>query len=188
MQFLVSLINYVFDIYIFILLLRVILQACHASWANPLVPFLVAVTKPLVNPVRKVIPGFKGIDLSIVVVAFALEVIEFYLTIWLSHSFAPEVAGVLCYSLLALVNKTLYIFWFAILIWTILSWIVTKQQNPLSEITGTISYPLVRSVRRFVPLIGGVDLSPFVVVVVLYAILSFAVAPLMRYCIEWAMP
>lgn len=186
MQFLATIINYAFDVYIFILLLRVIFQSVHASWHSPLVQFVVTVTNPVVNPVKKFIPGFRGIDFSIVVIAFILEVVEFYFTMWVSHGFTPNVGGVLTYAVMALINKTIYLYWFSILIWTVLSWIITNQQNPLSDMTGTISYPLIKSVRRFVPPIGGVDLSPLVVVLILYLILSFIVAPLQSWCFDWA--
>lgn len=181
MQFIASIVNGILDAYIFILLIRLILQKFQASWHNPMTQFVVKLTDPIVKPVRRVIPGFKGFDLSILFIAFAIELLEIYLVTWLRLGFTAKISGVLLVSVLSLLIKTTYIFLFATIIWSFLSWFTTSQRHPLSEIAGIISYPMVRLTRRFLPAIGGIDLSPVVVIFVFYLMINALWTPLLRY-------
>ena len=187
MQALAQLINYLFDTYIFILLLRVILQKLQASWHNPATRFVITLTNPIVKVTRRIIPGFRGFDFSIIVAAYLLEMLELYLVGWLRLGFSYDISGVLLVALMALLIKTTYIFLFAILVWAFLSWFTAAQRNPIAEVTGILAYPLLRLARRFVPLVSGIDLSPMVVMIILYIILAFVWQPIMRLGLQMAM-
>ncbi len=186
-SFMAGIINYIFDTYIFLLLLRFILQKLHVNWHNPVTQFVVALTERIVKPVRRVLPGVKGFDLAILGLAFLFELIELYLLTLMSHGFFPTIGGALLLSAVTLLSKTIYIFFFAVIIWAFLSWFVTAQRHPVTEITGALSDPLIRGVRRFMPLIEGIDLSPLVITFLLYLILHFVMAPLLQISISWAL-
>lgn len=187
MQALAQLINYIFDAYIFILLLRFFLQKLQASWHNPVTKFVATVTNPVVKLTRRFIPGFKGFDFSILIIAYALEILEMYLVGWMRLGFTLDFGGVAIVALMALLTKVTYIFLFATLIWAFLSWFTAAQRNPISEITGILAYPLLRLARRVVPLVSGIDLSPVVIMIVLYVIMAFIWGPIMRLGLQMAL-
>lgn len=187
MQFLATIINFIFDAYIFILLVRIILQKLHANWHNPVTQFVVKLTDPVIKPARKIIPGYKGLDISIVLIAFIVEFVELYLVTLIRVGFSPHLSGIAFFALISLLSKTIYIFLFATIIWSFLSWFTTSHRHPMSEITGIIVSPLLRLTRRFLPLIGGIDLSPMVIMFVLYLVLRFAVTPLLGMGVAWAL-
>lgn len=187
MQALAQLINYLFDAYVFMLLLRFLFQKLQASWYNPVVKFVANLTNPIVKTTRKFIPGFKGFDISIIVVAFILEIIELYLVNWMRLGFTMDFSGALIIALAALLTKLIYIFLFSIMIWAFLSWFTAAQRNPVSEVTGILAYPLLRLVRRFVPLLSGIDLSPVVAIIILYLVMAFILNPLLRLGLSLAL-
>ncbi len=160
------LVNTLFGMYILAVLVRFLLQRVRADFYNPLAQFLVTVTNPPLLPLRRMIPGLFGIDWASVVLLFALEVIEQYLIALLRgyHLTAPMLAVL---SLSPLADLTLYVFLFAILARVILSWIVPYQRDPIMQLLVSLTEPLLRPARRIIPPIGGLDLSPVVVMIVL---------------------
>jgi YggT family protein len=179
MQALAQLLNYIFDAYIFILLLRFLLQKLQASWHNPVTKFVITLTNPIVKITRRVIPGYRGYDFSILVVALLVEIAELYVVNWIRLGFTLDFSGVILLAVVALVTKVVYIILFSIMIWAFLSWFTAAaQRNPVSEVTGIIAYPWLRLARRFVPLVGGIDLSPVVVLIVLYLVMAFVLTPI----------
>ena len=186
MQALAQLINYIFDAYIFILLLRFLLQKLQASWHNPVTKFVVTLTNPIIKVTRRFIPGFKGFDFSILIVAFLLEIFDLYLMGWMRLGFTLDLGGVALVALMALLIKLTYIFLFATMIWAFLSWFTAAQRNPISEITGVVAYPLLRYAQRFVPLVSGIDLSPVVIMIALYVLMTFVWSPIMYLGLQMA--
>ena len=180
MQFLANILNIILDTYIFLLLIRFILQKLHANWYNPATKFVVALTDPIVKPTRKIIPGFRGYDFAILLLAIVLEIIQIYLITWIRVGFTPHISGVLLVTLMTIISKSIYIFLFAMIIWAFMSWFTTAGRHPMAEITGVVCLPLVRITRRFMPLVGGVDLSPMIIMLALYFVSYLIVNPLLR--------
>lgn len=153
------LISTLFDLYIMALILRFLLQWVRADFYNPVSQFLLKITSPVVLPARRIIPGFRGLDIATLVVAIALEVVKLLLV--LSIKGAPllpvNIAILVVHSLLSLVIN---IFFFAILIQVILSWISPGSYNPLSGLLYSLTAPILGPVQRLIPPIGGFDLSP----------------------------
>jgi YggT family protein len=164
---LIMLINFVFDAYIFILLLRLILQKMGANWHNPISQFVVKITQPIVVPLRKIFPGFKGFDLAIVVAMFLLELIETMLLLWVKITLFPGVLGAVVVTLGMLGGKVIDLYFFAIIITVIMSWVPALQHGPLGGIVNIVTRPLMALARRFIPPIGGFDLSPIVILLAL---------------------
>ncbi len=187
MQALAQLINYLFSAYLFILLLRFILQKLQASWYNPITKLIVNLTNPIIKVTRKIIPGFKGFDFSIIVVALLLEVVELYVVNWMRFGFTLDFSGILIMAICTLLIKLTYIFLFSVMICACLSWFTTPNHNALSDVTGTIAKPLLSVTQRYVSLSSTIDLSPVIVMGVLYLILIFILGPLSRVGLEMAL-
>lgn len=177
---LVFLIQLLFDFYILLLLLRVILQYQHANYFNPICQFIIKITDPVVSPLQRFIPGFKGIDLAIVTVIFILAIIESIFIVWLQVGQFPAILGLLLFALGRLMMQVINLYLYAIIINVILSWLGSPKTIALREVAALVSEPLLAPARRYIPPISGIDLSPVAVIVVLQLLVILIINPLMN--------
>jgi YggT family protein len=175
---LVFLIQVGFGLYTLAVLLRFLLQAVRADFHNPVSQFVVRITAPLLKPLRRVVPAVRGYDLASLVLAWLLKVLE--LSIIGALIGAAAFPATLVWAIPALVSLVINIFLFAILIVVILSWINPQGYNPAMVILHRLTAPLLEPARRLIPPIGGIDLSPMLVMVGLYLLEMLVVPPLMQ--------
>jgi len=142
------------------LLLRFYMQACRVSFHNQIGTFVVELTNWLVRPLRKVLPGWYGIDLASLLPAYLLQV-SFVLAVWLLRGGAEGWAVetwlplLLWRGLLATLRLSIYLLIGALLVQAVLSWVspYSPLSQPLSQLTG----PVLRPIQRVVPLVGTID-------------------------------
>src|SRR5665648_455017 len=164
----IFLLQLIFDLYIFILLLRFVLQAVRANFYNPVSQFVIKMTNPVVTPLRSIIPSYKNYDLSILLLMFLFEAIKLAILIpWLKVSFLTGLGALLLLAFAQLCSLAINFFFFAILIVVIIHWINPHTRHPAAQILFLITAPLLRLAQRYIPLIAGIDLSPLVVMVLL---------------------
>ncbi len=149
-----------FDLYIFILLLRLLFQKLGASWHNPISQFVIKFTEPVIRPLRRIIPGFRGFDLSIVFVVLILEMIDAWLLGALHFRLFFGFWSVLMIAIGDLFLNLSNIYFYAIIISSLMSWFPLLQNNALGVVARLISNPFLNLFRRFIPPISGMDLSP----------------------------
>ncbi len=166
------LVSTAFGLYIIIVLLRFLLQLTRADFYNPLSQFIVKATSPVLIPLRKVIRGFWGLDIASLVLAYGLQYIENILLFAITGS-AIKPIFLLWYSIGSLITLILYIYFFAILMQVILSWINPGTYNPAIALINHISEPIMRPARRLLPPFSGFDLSPILVFVALNILIMF---------------
>jgi YggT family protein len=171
------LIETVFELYILAVMLRFLLQLFRADFYNPISQFLIKITTPVLRPLRRWIPGFAGIDVAALALMAILKFIEIVL-IAAVNGYIPGIGGLLIVSIASLLQLLIYVFIVAILIQVVLSWIAPDTYNPMTSILRSLCGPLLRPVRHRLPSLGGLDLSPLVVLIVLQLILILFVAPL----------
>jgi YggT family protein len=165
---LIFLVTTLADLYLLTFLLRFIMQWVRASYYNPLSQFVFKVTSPLVVPARRVLPSVGGLDVPTLVVLVALEVIvTFFVTTIAGLSLT--IPQLLLYSLFRLIALTLWFYTGALFVYVILSWFGDRSGNPMAELLGDLVEPVLRPVRRVLPPIGGLDLSPLIVILLLQA-------------------
>lgn len=172
------LIQSLFDLYIFIVMLRIVLQWVNADIRNPLFAAVAKLTNPPLNPLRRIIPTLHGIDIAAVVLLLALEVIKISLLFWLQAGMVPHLVGMVVLSFAELLNQLINIFFYAIIALAILSWLNPLAHSPLVEVLYRITEPLMRPVRRYIPPMGGLDISPIPVLIVLKLLAILIVQPL----------
>lgn len=174
---LVFLIQTLFGLYIAVVLIRFLLQWVRADFYNPFSQFIVRVTTPVLRPLRKVIPGYGGLDTASLALAWILESVELaLLALLLGHSAFP--IGALLWSVPALLELVIDIFLFAILIRAILSWVNPDPHNPGIALLQRLTDPMLRPAQRLIRPIGGVDLSPLAVMIALVLLSKLLVPPL----------
>ncbi len=149
------------SLYLLIVLLRFILQMVRADFYNPMSQFIVRATQPLLRPLRKVIPGFGGVDLASLVLAILVQMLLMVITlILMGYGVGGFVLQVLIWAIIGVTSLFLKVFFFALIISVILSWVAPGTHNPAAELVNQICEPLLAPIRRILPNLGGLDLSP----------------------------
>jgi YggT family protein len=151
------------------LLVRFAMQWARVPFRNPLGQFIVAVTDWMVRPVRRLIPGLFGLDMASLFLAWLWQVayqgIALGFTgVLLAVSPAPTVVVALL-ALLEVAKIGLYLVIGAVIVSAVFSWV--NPYAPLAEVFNTLTRPLLRPFRRVIPPVGGVDLSPLALLLVL---------------------
>lgn len=157
------------ELYTMAFLLRFLLQWARADFQNPLSQFIVQATNPLVRPVRRIIPGWKGVDLSTLFIAFLLQVLTTtasYLII--SRQIPGNIPLLLVMSVVDLLLLQLRLLTYLIIGQVLLSWFA--PYHPFAGLLRSLTGPVVRPFQRLVPPIGGLDLSPMFAIIFLYAL------------------
>lgn len=158
-------------------MLRFLLQLTRADFYNPVSQIIVKATSPLLNPLRRVVPGFAGIDLAAIVLMWLVQSLELALIVMIS-GMGSNLAATLAWAIPELVNLALNVFLFAILIQVILSWVSPGTYNPALSLIHSLTEPVLRPARRLIPPISGLDLSPMVVMVGLTLLKMLLLPPL----------
>ncbi len=149
------------QLYLLIVVLRFVLQLVRADFYNPLCQFTVKVTQPLLAPMRRMIPSVAGIDLAGLVLAVLLQLILIGSILAIAgFPVVQLLPQILAWSLIAIGSLFLKIFFFALIISVILSWIAPGSHNPGAQLTQQITEPMLAPIRNLLPNLGGLDISP----------------------------
>lgn len=173
----IFLVQVIFGLYATLVVLRFLLQLTRADFYNPLSQFIVKATKPVLNPMRRLIPSVGGLDTASLVLAWIVITVEQLLIIAIKgFGFAPVAAMLL--AIPELIALIINIFLFAIIIQVIISWINPGTYNPVVGLINSLTAPLIDPVRRRMPDFGGLDFSPMVVIIGLVLLEMLLIPPL----------
>jgi YggT family protein len=175
----VFLVQTLFGLYILAVMLRFLLQLVRADFYNPISQFLVKATNPPLKLLRRIIPGFGGIDLSSLMLAWLLKAIELFLVITIAGNSANLIAPFI-WAIPELIELLINIYLFGILIQVILSWVNPGSYNPATALLYSLTAPLMRPAQKILPPMGGLDLSPMLVMIGL-VLLKMLLLPPMRH-------
>jgi len=158
-----------------VLLARFIMQWQRISFRNPLGQFVVATTDWLVLPLRRAIPGLGGLDLASLLPAWVVQVLVVFVALWVRGvigSANPVSLLVVMWGvgLLETVKVALYLLMGVVLMSAIFSWV--NPHAPLAGVVNALAEPFLRPFRRIIPIIGGVDLTPIALILVLQVTLN----------------
>lgn len=154
--------------------LRFLLQLTRADFYNPVSQAIVKITNPLVLPLRRVIPGLKGLDLASLVAAFVVQCAAFALIeSWFFRGGLPSVLGTAIGSFISLLNIVLRLYFMLVFLRVIMSWLNPDPRNPMVSVLYSLTEPLMAPARRLLPPIGGLDLSPIIVLFAISALQIF---------------
>jgi YggT family protein len=153
---------------VFLLLARFHFQWLRVPFRNPMGEFVLAVTNWAVVPARRVIPGLAGLDLATLILAWAFQA----LGLWAQAAIVgaePSAVALVAVAAVDLLRYSVYILVFAVFVQVAISWI--NPDAPLGPLFDMVTRPFLRPLRRYVPPVGRVDLSPLVLLLVLYILL-----------------
>lgn len=148
------------SLYLLIIMLRFVLQLVRANFYNPLSQFAVRATQPLLKPLRRIIPSLFGLDMSSLVLAIIVQMILMALTLLLAYGTTGDPLHLLIWAIIGITGLFLNIFFYALIISVILSWVAPGSHNPGAELVNQITEPLLAPLRRVLPSMGGLDISP----------------------------
>jgi len=174
------LLRFAFDALVTVLVLRVWLQAVQADFYNPLCQFIVKVTNPMVIPFRRIIPGFGGIDVATVLIAYVAAAVKFLL-ISMMNGGELNVLTIALIGFIFLIKHVGFLLMIIMLVMALMSWVV-QGYNPTIMIFQQLTEPFLRPIRKVVPVIGGLDLS----ILVAFLILNFFNILLSGWIPYWA--
>jgi YggT family protein len=176
-QSLVFLLESLGQLWILAVLLRFFAQTLRAPFraraGNPLADFIMALTDWAIAPARRVFPSIFRLDTASIVVAWVATALLSLSVLLLSNkvslaspTFWP---GLLAFSIVELIRLSVYLFIGMMIVQAILSWV--SPYHPLQPFFNTMTRPMLKPVQKLIPLIGGVDLSPLLVILLLQVIL-----------------
>ncbi|MBK7685967.1 MAG: YggT family protein [Rhodocyclaceae bacterium] len=150
------------------LVVRFAMQSTRVSFRNPLGQFVMAVSNWMVLPARRFIPGAYGHDLASALLAWVWQLIYLLAAVALSAGFngvSPAPTGIALIALLEVIKIALYFAFAVVFISAVFSWV--NPHAPMAGIFNMLARPMLRPFQRFIPPIGGVDLSPLALFVLL---------------------
>ena len=168
-QALVFVVNAVAQLYLFVLLLRILLPWLGADYRNPITQAILKITSPVVVPLRRIIPPVGRVDTATVLVAFIIQYL-LILLILLIFGRTADIGTIALTAVVDLVLLMLRLFVFAIIIRVILSWISPGGYNPALAIIHALTDRVLLPFRRIIPPLGGLDLSPLVAIILITAV------------------
>jgi YggT family protein len=162
--------NALFTLVLVAFLLRVLLPLVDAGFRNPIGQAVLKVTDPIVLPLRRLFKPAGRVDIAAIVALVLVQLVATSLLLGVGGASALALPIVLTQALLSLLDLVLQFFTVCLLIYVVLSWVAPDVRNPAIQLLSRICEPVLRPVRRILPPLGGLDLSPLLVLIALQAV------------------
>ncbi|WP_168016330.1 YggT family protein [Halomonas salinarum] len=174
------LVNTLINIYLLMLMMRFLLQASRADYYNPISQSVVKVTQPVVKPFQGFLRPVGRFDLATLAAAFLIKVVSIILIMQVAGYGMPPIAGIAIAGVAALASGILKIYFFALIVMIILSWVAPQASHPGALLVMQLVEPIMAPVRKVIPPLGMIDLSPIVVFIAISLLDSLIVGSLTR--------
>ena len=171
MSAIIYIVEMLLSVALFFVLARLLLQWTRADFRNPLCQAVVRITNPLILPLRRLLPPIGKLDTASVVAVllvavvdvagiFALHGVGFPPPLQWVRPVASEIARMLLYTYLS-----------AIFVYALLGLIAPGGYSPVQSVLTSLCEPVLRPIRRVIPVIAGLDLSPLWAIIAIQALL-----------------
>lgn len=177
-QALFSMLSAIAGILVFFLVIRLVLQLVQANYYNPICQGVNRFSAPLLAPTSRLIPDLGPLSLNTLFIAVLVQSVAAYALALSFYSAALSPLMVLLWSLLSIAGMVLKVFFFALIIMIVLSWVAPQANHPGAELVYQITEPVMAPVRRVMPELGGLDLSPIAVFLLIQFIENAALRPM----------
>jgi YggT family protein len=171
MQAIHFIIDTLLTLYAAVLLFRLLMQVHRADFRNPLARAVFQLTNPVVVPLRRILPAMGKVDTATVVALVLCTVIKLWILALLFGVFAPGLLPLLRATAFDLVDLLLKTYLFSIVVNAILSFVAPGNYSPAQSLLASICDPVLNPIRRVVPPIAGLDLSPLWACIAIQALL-----------------
>jgi YggT family protein len=169
------------DFFILVLLARFYLQAAQVSLQQPLGRFVLALSNWIVLPLRRILPPLGSYDTAslmlAILCALAMQLLLLAVAPWsIIFSSPMTLLAIAAVSVLEVIKMSLYLLFAAVLAHALLSWIA--PHSPLQPTLQQLTAPFLRPLRRMIPPVGGVDISPLILLLLVQLMLNVFIAEL----------
>ena len=171
MSALIFIVDTLLSLALFVVLARLLLQWARADFRNPIAQAIVRLTNPLILPLRRILPPVGKVDTASVVAVVLVAVVKVGILLALRGYGSPGVQLWVQSVAVELVEALLRTYFYAILLYALLSLIAPGGYSPLQSVLASVCEPVLRPFRRLIPPIAGIDLSPLWAVIAIQAIL-----------------
>ncbi|WP_428241528.1 YggT family protein [Gynuella sp.] len=156
-----------FSIYLIALVARFLAQLARADFYNPLAQTVVKITNPIILPLRKIIPGYGGIDNASLLAIYLVQLLYGFIISTLAGGYY-NIGQLALFAVLGVAGVFFMVLFWSMLIVAIASWVSAGSYNPLLGFIAQMIEPFVGPFRRLGLQVGVLDLSFMVAVLVLY--------------------
>jgi len=181
------LVKVVFDLYVFVILLRLLSMYVYANQFNPVTQFIMRATRYPCAFLRRITPKWHNVDLGIIFYVIVLEMFKLFLLMVLTGHL-PQLLGLFVWGLGETIAQVLNLVSYLIIVAIVLSWIMLAKPgvSPVLSIFNQLADPFLAPARRLIPALGGLDFSPVIVLIVIQLLVILVASPIatagMRLC------
>lgn len=166
-------------LYLLAVLLRFLLQVAKADFYNPVSQAIVRITDPMVRILRRIIPGYKGVDFSTLLLALLVEAVAICALIILHGGNIPSIGFIITWSFVGVMYFIVTIYYYAIIGSIIMSFVMlfsgNKNPHPLLRLIWQLTEPVMAPIRKVIPPMGGLDFSPIFIFIGIQLIRNFLI-------------
>ena len=158
-----------FGLYTFFIMVRFLMQVSRVDYYNPLCQGIVRITDPAIKPLRMLLPRVRNVDIATLGAAFVVQMVAVMIIMVIKGytAFAPIYIG---WVLLGLFSNIFDIYFFALIVRVIVSWVAPGSNHPAILLVEQIIEPLCMPARKILPPMGGLDFSIILVFVFIHLI------------------
>ena len=154
------LVDTLLTMYLYVLILRFVMQLSRADFRNQIAHAVLIVTNPVIMPLRRILPPIGKVDTSSVVAILVFTVLVVLATPLILHGVLLDPLTLTRWSLITVIRSFITFYTVAIFLYIILGWVIPPGYSPPMALLASICEPVLRPVRRLIPPIGGIDFSP----------------------------
>lgn len=144
--------------------------------------FTVKLTEPLLTPFRRFIPRFHQLDIELLLLLIAVELIKLFILYLFSTSLVvPSFVQLMLWIVADIINQVISVLFFSLLLIMLLTWLHPVGQNAIADALYYLTEPMLRPLRRFIPPIAGFDITPIVAIILLKFIQLLLLPPLLLH-------
>lgn len=168
------------DIISFFLMLRILLVLFLPDIYNPIIEFIFKITR-WTNSLKRIIPEYKKFDIPAFVALIIVEIVKIILIIWIHFRKVSFSYGMIAWLMGDILNLFANVLFYALVLRALLHWLGATRESVLYELLYIITEPLLKPLRRFVPIIKNVDVLAIVLAILIKAIAIILFVPLMKW-------
>lgn len=150
------------NLYLLIVLIRLMLQLAKANFYNPLSQFVVKATALPLTPLQKALPPIKNFNSACLALALLVQLIAIQISALAYNGTLVPIVMSLTWAVLGIASLMLNIYFYGLFIVIILSWVAPQSHHPAIALLWQLMEPVMAPFRRLIPPLGGLDLSPIV--------------------------
>ena len=160
------LVSTLLNLYLCAVILRIVLAWVRADFYNPVSQLVWKITQPVLAPFHKAVPRWRRLDTAAMLYLLILGLVYIYVTMWMfGVGLAPLSAAF--FAVLKVIVLTANLYTVSLTFQAILSWFGPGVNNPASNILWSMNEPILRPIRRVIPPVAGLDLSPLLAIVLI---------------------